>query len=226
MTGEQQIKALIRKRWMRTFKKAIYAIIAFFIVRYYFVNIVAAENPLLVSMFYTIAGKESTNLIVGILRSLLAAAIFLAFPAIVFLWFVLSAWYNPKERFENEKKALATQAKMLYDQRENEAKYQERKFQKNFNKFYEDNGEKAQQSFDRAFNGGSIGASSGVSAEIEKAKGLFFLGDDFTLSELKKARNDVIKRYASDNTHDASDDKKMAQIDKAYKLLQEYAKKG
>ena len=146
-------------------------------------------------------------------------------PGLVFI----AAWKNvfsaKDKTYDEAMENLKDRQMDDYIRAEQEAQEEERKFHKYYNRDYEEwqrNGETGQRT--NPFFGNNQGMSSS-DPEVEKAKGMFFLGDRFTLSELKKARRDLVKRYSSDNTHNINDDEKMKAINAAYELLVPYAEK-
>lgn len=91
-------------------------------------------------------------------------------------------------------------------------------------KVYGDRAESSsQQDQSSSQNQGSVNVETSEE-KIQNAIVMFRLREGFTLDELKKARNELVKAYHSDNTHQAVDDIKLREINTKFDLLKPLAK--
>ncbi|MDO5776272.1 MAG: hypothetical protein Q4P22_06595 [Eubacteriales bacterium] len=107
-------------------------------------------------------------------------------------------------------------------------RWQEKKKQEYYNEqrkereYYEKQNERSSGSSSNSNS--SIGSGNNESNELQNAIVMFRLREGFTMDELKKARNELIKLYHSDVTHQSADDNKLKEINIKYDLLKKYAK--
>lgn len=195
---------------------------------YYYFDVYRSEGKYVMMPVFNFIFGQTHEGFLDLCRLILA--LFVTLPLPLLLTFFVPKFIRKLSSYPYD--VLYRQLKLEEEQRAaDEKQYRDEEFRRNQEEFFRrmNSGE-----FDNFKNGGGSDSSkrSTPPPSIGYVPGSFewslaTLGlesSEFTLEELKKQRNYMVKHFASDNTGKAIDDVMMQKINRAYDVLKEYAK--